>query len=439
MEKRKKTTKVKKTVKRRVKQKVSVSSLKERRFVVPISIRIPISHETFAAVQTTRKEFSIAKAGLILMLIVGPSLFFGLLSIENTIAFYNDFESSIGNIFSAASLDFTVDIEKKDNDDCKDNDEDDNGYHKNNSGDDEGHHDQDDDDDGEDCNDHHNGDHNGDNGDDNGGLSPGGSITQFATIQNGGTLDFQYMVEVEKTGGNDAFCNALDLEAVLEGAPYYTGDLMTFVSSPVVYSTSTDEWKFVISLPSDTYIHGSCSFDFVFSGWQTTFPNFGGFSDIERVDDPVYSVASVTVASEENNREAGSGIESDQDAFPSFSETLGSVTSTTTEFILGAEEAAMPTSTETIVDDPVLTPEITVSSSSVSSELSPEPSPVVTPESAVENPQPPASDDSSVQTPIEPAIPTEPIIIEPPVEPAPPSTDPPAPTPTDSINSPQAE
>ena len=504
MEKRKKTTKVKKTVKRRVKRKILVSSLKERRFVVPIS------RGTFAAVQTTRKEFSIARAALILMLIVGPSLF-GLLSIKNTIAFYNDIESSIGNIFSAASLDFTVDAEKSDN---RFQTHTQGGWgspgHGNNPGayrdanfasafpggaligdasgftalftDAESVKDflpaggtpmpftQDHIDpisteagvltgqvlaltlnvgfdlydpnfapsvnnlkdyvindssvpcdgmtvqevldegniilgglpgsfsasDINKCATWVNEEFDGGGGD---GLVPGGSITQFATILNEGTLGFQYTVKVEKTSGDDAFCHALDLEAVLEGASHYTGDLMTFVSSPVVYATSTDEWEFIISLPIGAHVHGSCSFDFVFSGWQTTLPNFGGFSDIERVDDPVYGVASVTVVSEENNRETGSGIESNQDTSP-------------TEFVLGAEEAATPTSTEIIVDNPVLTPEITASSSSVSSELSPEPSPVVTP---------------------------EPVIIEPPVEPAPLPADSPAPAQTDSISSPQAE
>jgi len=137
------------------------------------------------------------------------------------------------------------------------------------------------------------------------GLAPGGSITQFATISNGGSLDFQYTVKVEKTGGDDNFCQALNLEAGLEGVTSYTGKLIDFVSLPVLYSTSTDEWKLIISLPIDAEVKGSCSFDFLFSGWQTTLPEFFGFSDIERIDDPVYSVvhrvAFVTMESEDDN------------------------------------------------------------------------------------------------------------------------------------------
>jgi len=416
-------------------RKIVISS-RERRFVIPISIRIPISRRSFAVMPSASpalrrrsfwaaifgKKFSVAKAGLVLALTVGLNLF-GFLSIGNTVAFYNDTESSNGNIFVAGSLDFTVDVEKPDN---RFQTHTQGGWgagaHGNNPGayrdlnfasafpsgaviglpganysatftDAEavkdflpagstpmpfiGDHvdpilteagvlagqvlaltlnvgfdlydpdlalsvnnlkDYVIDDSSVPCdgmtvqevldeantilgglpsvfsaseinecatwiNEEFDG-----GGDD--GLVPGGSITQFATIVNEGTLGFQYTVEVEKTGGDEDFCNALDLEAVLEGTTNYTGNLMDFVSSPVVYSVSADEWEFIISLPADADVEGSCSFDFVFSGWQTTLPNFGGFSDIERVDDPVHSVASITVESGDGNGGTDSGGES---------------------------------------------------------------------------------------------------------------------------------
>ena len=129
----------------------------------------------------------------------------------------------------------------------------------------------------------------------------GNSISQFATIikTNSESLDFQYTVHVEKTSGNDDFCNALSLDALLEGTSYYSGNLLDFVSSLIIYSSSTDEWEFIISLPEDSDSEDSCSFDFVFSGWQTNLPLFGGFSDIERVDDPIYGFTHVSVQSQE--------------------------------------------------------------------------------------------------------------------------------------------
>ena len=133
------------------------------------------------------------------------------------------------------------------------------------------------------------------NSDDNDGLRPGDSVTQFATILNRGSLDFQYTVRAEPTDGDDSLCQVLSLEARLEGATPYLGKLIDFVSSPVTYSTTTDEWEFVISLPIETKVEGHCRFDFIFSGWQTTLPEFGGFSNIEKFDDPVHSVTLVTL------------------------------------------------------------------------------------------------------------------------------------------------
>jgi hypothetical protein len=129
----------------------------------------------------------------------------------------------------------------------------------------------------------------------------GNSISQFATIikTSSSSLDFQYTVKIEKTDGNDDFCNALHLEALLEGTAYYSGNLLNFVSSLIIYSSSSDEWEFRISLPENSNSGDSCGFDFVFSGWQTNLPLFGGFSDIERVDDPIYGFTHVSVQSEE--------------------------------------------------------------------------------------------------------------------------------------------
>lgn len=193
------------------------------------------------------KTFTATAGSLLLILMVGL-IAYGLVSIGNTVAFYNDSESSSGNISTAGFVDFTVLIEKPEGP--------------------------------------------------AGGLVPGSSTTQFATVVSTSTLGFKYTVKVEKTGGDDDFCNALTLEAKLEGLPNYMGNLLTFVSLPVVYSEATDNWEFIISLPSDVSAQGSCSFDFVFSGWQSLFVDISGFSDIERVDDPVHSAVSLEAVSD---------------------------------------------------------------------------------------------------------------------------------------------
>jgi len=122
------------------------------------------------------------------------------------------------------------------------------------------------------------------NGGEEGVICPGESLWQFATIIDNGSLSFQYTVHAEKTAGDDDFCNALNLEALLEGSTHYSGSLLGFISSPVIYSASTDEWEFIISLPKDADTEGTCDFDFVFSGWQASLPSFGGFNDIEKIE-----------------------------------------------------------------------------------------------------------------------------------------------------------
>ncbi len=452
-----------KILKKRSVRKILVSR-RGWRFVVPISIQIPISHRETVF---RKKEFSIVKAGLILMLIIGINLF-GFLSIGDVVAFYNDIESSTGNIFAAGSLDFTVDIEKQDN---RFQTHTQGGWgsraHGNNPGayrdanfasafpggaliglpnanysatftdadavEDflpaggtpapfTGNHtdpvsteagvlagqvlaltlnvvfDLYDPDfapsvnnlsdyvindssvpcdgmtvqevlneantilgglpgsfsasDINECATWVNEEFDGGGGD---GIFPGTSISKFATVLNDGSLDFQYMVHMEQNSNDndDDFCNALNLEAVLEGVTHYTGNLMTFVSSPVVYSFSADEWEFIISL--NTVVEGSCSFDFVFKGWQTNLESFGGFSDIERIKDPIHSAVSVTVNSEENVeveeqvQPEDSGLDSDL-LTGVVSEIVGAV-----QDFLEAGQDETATTTEAVVPDTTAT------------------------------------------------------------------------------------
>jgi len=191
----------------------------------------------------------------------------------------------------------------------------------------------------------------------------GGSISQFATILNGGLLDFQYTVHVEKTSGDDDFCNALGVEAFLEGASIYNSDLMTFTSSPTTYSSSADEWEFVISLPDN--VQGSCGFDFVFSGWQTNLESFGGFSDIERVDDPVHSVAAVAVQLFDEELPQDDGAPTIQAL--GLEETLKVEESTTGEEIIVVEDDDPTGEDETVneSEEPVTEEEIVVDEDSV--------------------------------------------------------------------------
>ncbi len=252
------------------------------------------------------------------------------------------------------------------------------------------------------------------------GLAPGGSISQFATILNGGSLDFQYMVQTEKTGGEDDFCQALDLEALLEGTTSYTGKLMDFVSLPRLYSTSTADWEFVISLPIDANEGGSCSFDFIFSGWQTTLPEFGGFSDIERVDDPVHSivhsVASVTVESEVASEEslAASAVPLMITEEESATTTITVIEATSTPAVIEEATSTEASSTPIVIEESTSTPLVIEVPTST---------PIVIEETAVEEAASPPPVIEEVPPPVpvsepEPPVVSEPVTSEPEVAPA---------------------
>src|SRR3989344_9569449 len=116
-------------------------------------------------------------------------------------------------------------------------------------------------------------------------LRPGDSVSREITIIDDHGIDFKYIVFPEKTDGNNDFCNALELDARLEGVLQYSGPLFDFLSATTTFSTTTDDWKFNVSLPaiSPEFNNKSCRFDFVFSGWQEEFPNEGeGYNDQER-------------------------------------------------------------------------------------------------------------------------------------------------------------
>lgn len=129
-------------------------------------------------------------------------------------------------------------------------------------------------------------------------LDAGESVSRDITIidVDDKSIDFKYIVSPEKTGGDDDFCNALELDAFLEGAPQYTGSLFDFVSATTTFATTTDTWTFNVSLPSGApdFDGAVCEFDFVYSGWQAEFPNEGqGFNDIERASSVIESKANL--------------------------------------------------------------------------------------------------------------------------------------------------
>lgn len=122
-------------------------------------------------------------------------------------------------------------------------------------------------------------------------LLPGASTTENITVvDEDDSVDFKYIASVVETGGDHNFCEKLDLEASLEGAPVYSGDLLSFISSQINFGSSTDEWVFKTKLPAgESDVDGKkCEFDFLYQSWQEEFPVFpDGFHDEEKVSNVI--------------------------------------------------------------------------------------------------------------------------------------------------------
>ena len=124
---------------------------------------------------------------------------------------------------------------------------------------------------------------------DNVSLSPGNSVTGSINIVNLGN-DPKYKVKTANFSG--ALCDYLNLEANLDGGDIeYSGKLIEMDFGPVIFE-DPDDWIFSLSLSedfTDNLAGENCIFDFVFYGSQTRNDlTFGsGFSDEESANNMV--------------------------------------------------------------------------------------------------------------------------------------------------------
>lgn len=125
-------------------------------------------------------------------------------------------------------------------------------------------------------------------GEDN--LFPGQSITRDVTVVAPDSILFDYSIASQKTGGDDDFCNVLQLTSRLEGVQVYSGSLLGFTSGPLSFGGLTDDWQFTITLPSgaSSALQGQlCQFSLVYDANQPGFTPPAGFFDSEAVDSDV--------------------------------------------------------------------------------------------------------------------------------------------------------
>jgi len=159
-----------------------------------------------------------------LLLIIGLN-WTGLSAVWETFAYFNDDETSSENIYSAGTLDFSLD-------------------------------------------------------------SSGDDASRDVNIINNGTLGFQYRVKTDNISGK--LCNYLNLSADLEGTSVYIEPLSGFDYEAGEFSDLTDNWHFATSLSGDglDLQNKTCNFDLVFDAVQI---DGIGFSDQEIISNNIAS------------------------------------------------------------------------------------------------------------------------------------------------------
>lgn len=125
-------------------------------------------------------------------------------------------------------------------------------------------------------------------------MLSGDSVERIGSIKNVGGVDFQYNVSFAKVSGDDELCENLQLEAKVETTSeetVYTGNLSTFVTDSYTLaggSAVTDDWTFTITAPDGVPMGKDCSFEFIYTAWQTSFPApTQGWIDTEEIDNNI--------------------------------------------------------------------------------------------------------------------------------------------------------
>jgi len=96
------------------------------------------------------------------------------------------------------------------------------------------------------------------------GIVPGGFDARTVRIEKDGELDVQYNLQVIKTGGDDPFCQALELQIVRRDlTEVYNGKLLDLSIQDRLMDGDIEEWIFFLSF-NDTFENlkqKSCNFD----------------------------------------------------------------------------------------------------------------------------------------------------------------------------------
>ncbi|MCH8986745.1 lamin tail domain-containing protein, partial [Patescibacteria group bacterium] len=180
----------------------------------------------------------------------------GISTISGTVAFYFDTETSTGNLFDAALLDFEL-------------------------------------------------------------ASPGDFAPEVSGTENAErqisvtdiqSIAFHYRIHGENFVG--PLCNVLNFEAFLKNDQKYSGPLVDFEAGDFDFGQPED-WEYIASLTSSNPVFNGteCEFDLVHSGWQIQFPIiFSGFHDIETIPSIITAAGPTCVTADFETDAEGNAI-----------------------------------------------------------------------------------------------------------------------------------
>jgi len=102
------------------------------------------------------------------------------------------------------------------------------------------------------------------------GILPDGFDVKAVRIKKDGQLYFKYRIKFIKTGGDDSFCNALNVRLWNRYTEKYQGRLVDFAVDSTISSNNSDDWIIFLSLDTDdkTLVNKSCDFNIDFRSWR---------------------------------------------------------------------------------------------------------------------------------------------------------------------------
>ncbi len=112
------------------------------------------------------------------------------------------------------------------------------------------------------------------------GLLPGGFDLAAVRLKKEGKLNFKYQLKVNKTGGDDLFCQALKIQVMQQGSFKFEGSLLDLVIQANINEENLQhDWIFFISLEdNNANLRGkNCQFDFYFKTFRTNPQERKGF------------------------------------------------------------------------------------------------------------------------------------------------------------------